>query len=1375
MSKYQFHRLGSDKFQEMVQSLLEVRRRGLGEFIQFGSAGADGAREATWTQPPNHPDYLRPANLTSDLPKKWVFQVKFHDIGLRGWTGAGAAVVSDLKAELEKVTNKYKLDCHHYVLLTNVPLTGSSRVGTRDKVSKIASDWKMKIPCVEVWDAADLSRMLDNNVGVRTSYQELILPGDILSSLHRQLQFQADRRESTFRGYLKNLIDHESKARAEEAGDDEPLPLSKVFIDQTLQLDKESIPECYRDDVDTWASGFYFDQEAPTVMPDDLDEVSSAFPLLWGAQQKVMLLAGPGYGKSTITQFLALYHAGRIIDPEYAALLAQRLKLPPKWTAEDLDASCTLRFPFRVELRRYAKWRKTLSDASTPPGIASYIASKLIGGVVESTLSQDDVFALISSNPSLLILDGLDEVPNKDDRDAILKDCDAFLNRCSGENVDLQIVMSSRPQGYHGEFDRFHPLRWLINDLSEDDFYRYSSDWLSERITNPEERGEAEERIKRGMDSDAVRRLATTLLQATVMLTIVKKKSDIPEERHKLFEKYVDVVFQREKTKNELIANYETELRLLHEMVGYQIHETVSRGEVGVMPEPKFKELVWRVWRLIRGDEKINTVPNQEIQSIYELSTDRLVFLSGKGSSQSDIDFVIQPYREYFAASFIANQDDTDPDKVFECLVERGPFWQQVLRFFAAMAMPAQRRAWASDASFTNGAESNSDEWLRGLRARRAVLFSLPEFGRLQFEQFRKTLIGCMPEHESWTWLGQNWLAPIIEGLRSGEAWRELWRVAKHTNAPIYGKREFSIWLFPKVIPKDAPEFLELLDFMSSAIADPSTAKSAIEAAIYYELPLDLALPSEEILFDVLYTFPYRRNFRRPGVISELVDRLPRDLAIRFLCTLQYRYSGMHEGEDIWAFMGIPVVEKPSVAIRTERSGEPIIAVVPPAWLGFSIKGQLPLDEMGCEGGAYAVYIGTLYESLRNPNDPEFYRKAARAMEELPMMPAWSLRCEGVLGPSPDQFSSSVDWQYYKSEMRLLFSTTEDISILYAVADSFRTEKDKGGNDWMLFLFPPYQWSHLISQSLVGAELVASLQASRWVKLAELNSEAMELVTFRRYLPLHSAAIDVPFINLMRIAVDLHNRGELVESNIVHEVFAFASIAELSADDFHSLIGEIRNSSEFPASWAAAIVETCLRVNGVNSKLLANFWAATNSGGAKSIWLRLRHHDTNWERIHEFIGELMKLPNGDGLDLAIRVVSQCPECPKIMMQQLNHQATSGLQDLNLDARQRSLLVRCLFHSESTLAEAKLYSNVQVVNAIIGSQPFSGDQIVTRIVAMPQTLSKEEFSSLKIELEKLLAQKGQYAPEICAAAVDALIQLDIANCAPITEAHWRASQ
>jgi len=575
MSKYQFHRMGGENFEQMAQALLEKNRRGFGVLTQFG-LGADGSREATWLQPTDHPTYIRPLGATSDVAKRWVFQVKFHEIGLRGWAGAGAAVVSDLRSELEKLTTKHDVPCHHYVLITNVPLSGARRIGTRDQITRVAEEWQKKIPNIEVWDAVDLSRMLDNNSDVRAAYDELILPGDVIAAIYRQVQFQADRRENTFRGYLLYLVANESKARADEAGDEDPLPLSKVFVDQILRLDKERIPESYREIVESWVSTTHRDSDKNSITPRDLDAVSSSFPLLLAAHDKIMLLAGPGYGKSTITQFLALFHACRIVKPDYATDLANRLKLPPGVSPDTLDAFCEMRFPFRVELRHYAKWRRAASDDKEKIGLATYIVRELVGKNVASNLVEDDIFELASRNPILLILDGLDEVPNKESRDEILKDCDAFIFRCSGENADLQIVMSSRPQGYNGEFDRFEPIRWRINDLSEKDFNSYCHAWLQERIKNADERMEAEDRIRRGMESEAVKRLATTLLQATVMLTIVRRKSDIPGERHKLFAKYVDVVFEREKTKIELISLYERELRRLHETVGYRLHITRS-------------------------------------------------------------------------------------------------------------------------------------------------------------------------------------------------------------------------------------------------------------------------------------------------------------------------------------------------------------------------------------------------------------------------------------------------------------------------------------------------------------------------------------------------------------------------------------------------------------------------------------------------------------------------------------------------------------------------------------------------------------------------------------------------------------------------------
>lgn len=1350
----------------MVQSLLETKRRGTGKLIQFGSAGADGAREATWTQPANHPDYIRPENSEIDLPKQWIFQVKFHDIGLRGWSGAGSAIIADLKSELEKVTASYELPCHHYVMITNVPLTGARHIGTRDKIAKICADWEGNIPCVEVWDSADLSRMLDNNPEVRSAYSELILPGDVLSALHNQLSFQSDRRQSSLRGYLKHLIDNESKARAEEAGDDDPLPLHKVFIDQTLKLDRQSIPDSYQDLVDSWGESSPFEFAFCETAPDSLDEVSCGFPLLWGAHEKVMLQAGPGYGKSTITQFLALFHAGRILKSDLPCKLAMRLKLPNTWSFDNLDAHCAIRFPFRIELRRYAKWRKAQERDANPTGIATYIAQQLIGGVVESTLNQDDIFALISDNPTLVILDGLDEVPNKDDRDALLKDCESFFYRCSGEDVDLQVVMSSRPQGYHGEFDRFQPLRWEINELTQDLFDRYSSDWLTERVKNPEERVDAEERIRRGMTSDAVRRLATTLLQATVMLTIVRKKNDIPEERHKLFEQYVEVVFQREKTKNDLIAKYENELKLLHEMVGYQIHEAMAQGNSGVMPEHKFKSLVWDAWRLIRGDEKVsNETPNQQIHKIYELSTDRLVFLSGKGSQQSDIDFIIQPYREYFAASYMSNHGDADPDQVFKRLVERGPFWQQVLRFFVAMAMPQQRLIWALDAASSSPA-SDIDSFAMGVRDRRAVTSSLAEFGRLQFNQFRKIMAGCFPENEFWTWLGQDSIIPTLEALRSGEAWQEIWRIFRNTSSNSFGSSDFVLSVLSAVIPPDSTEFPDFLKFVLDCISNEVCAKSAIEAVACHNLPVNFALADQNILFNAIRMALNGGNANRSDLTKFFLKKLPRPLAIRFFCTFSEFYR-----TNVWAYLDLPVEESSIKDFQTERSDGFAIAIKTPTWLRFSLRDAvLPIDDLGINN-AYGQYISCLHEAIRHPEDSSFYFQAAEAMAALPEVPALRLQCKYVLGPSPNDFWSVADWSDYKSRVRHLFSENGKVYELHELAATF-------GNDlplryeWLVLLFQPSQWHHLAEEDLINDQLILKIRNSEWAKIAAMPKVAIGFASSLHY----TTAVynkNFPILKILRIAVTLHNNGQLLNIGVTGILYQ-SDISNIDLAELRRIIASLQRPSEFPARWARHLFGIALANVHFDLTALSNFWEILCEGRKRLVLGRLILR-IETQRIIAICEQFVSSAKLSDMRLLSHIFGHREDVPLPFLSALNRMAASRMREDVIPSIWRDEISQCLFYGDPSLEEARLYCDCSHLKSIIQSNPRRIPLIVDRIEMLPQTVNTEDLSTLRIELGRLISNREHVPPRIGAAALEALIQLDVAACLPMTENLWKSHQ
>lgn len=203
---------------------------------------------------------------------------------------------------------------------------------------------------------------------------------------------------------------------------------------------------------------FYFDGEggarevfiAARSGPLRRLNLGTAELLLGSAAQEhlklVVLEGAPGQGKSTLAQYVCQMHRARYLRKQD---VLGRVAKTYRQTA--------FRVPIKVDLRDYAAFlegNSPFASASSPsePRTLDVFLAQLIGynsGGIEFTAH--DVLSLLKNAPTLLFLDGLDEVADISAREALVASIGDALARWGEFDADLQVVVTSRPSGLlHG-------------------------------------------------------------------------------------------------------------------------------------------------------------------------------------------------------------------------------------------------------------------------------------------------------------------------------------------------------------------------------------------------------------------------------------------------------------------------------------------------------------------------------------------------------------------------------------------------------------------------------------------------------------------------------------------------------------------------------------------------------------------------------------------------------------------------------------------------------------------------------------------------------------------------------------------------------------
>ena len=551
MPKYDINNIGEKEFERLIQALIK-EIIGLGT-ITFGE-GPDGGREATFLGKAGYP------SKEEQWDGEWIFQAKFHDINRIGPENARKQILTDLEKELEKITDKYKRKCDNYILATNVPLSSIHELGTHDKISnEITPRFKDKILHIHVWGYDEICRFLEIFPKVRTAYLQFITPGDLIAELMNGRSCKNYLAEAILL-YVRTSYDREIYAKLNQAGEvaEKQVQLQKVFIDLNVEPRSEKDLAMFREvnhDFEDVLSNF-----------DEEEEVSATYLLLTSNLPQVVLIGGPGQGKSTLSQFIAQIHR---------AYLLHKIDSLDQYMDQDFSP-LFIRIPFRVSLKDYAQW---IVDSEGSHTLESYLASFVQEGASRS-ISSEQIQYILRDNPCLIILDGLDEVSDSDLRREILNEIQQFLGRSKDVlNSDLQLIATSRPTGYLDQFDPSAFLHIVLVPMESSKVLEYTDRWIQAKGLDTAKGKSLHSSMKDCLTDSIFSLLMNTPLQVTIFILIILNGGIPPRQREGLFQEYLEIIYKRERAKSKTIIQTDKELLFgLHKYIGYLLHKRAEES-----------------------------------------------------------------------------------------------------------------------------------------------------------------------------------------------------------------------------------------------------------------------------------------------------------------------------------------------------------------------------------------------------------------------------------------------------------------------------------------------------------------------------------------------------------------------------------------------------------------------------------------------------------------------------------------------------------------------------------------------------------------------------------------------------------------------------
>ena len=649
--RYLYERLGDHDFQQLVSALLANQ---FPDYIPMALRQADGGR-----------DGLRKV----DASKVLVYQVKWSVSGKEKdpvtWLDQ---VVKNEEASLRVLAAQ---GVRHYTLVTNVGSTAKEDSGTFDRLNKkleaYAKDFGYEqMTCI--WREA-LNPWVDNApTETKWAYADMLAGWDLVRYL--VAEHVGAGRDRAHRDLIR-------KVAAAQWEDDKRVKFSQSDVDREKVVDL--FVDVTADRVHTAVSK-HLPAQSPTT-------VGGAAAYLLRAPAPFTLVRGaPGQGKSTLSQYVCQVHRGSFI--------------PESERPDSLPELDQPRFPLRLDLSDYALWlggndvwdhsedrkqRKVRARKGEQASVECFLADLMThesGGITADAKTVQDIFERV---PSLVVLDGLDEVGSPATRTRIVREIDKFVGRGKAYTDPPKVVVTTRPSA--GELSEPSPDLFEIvtlNQLTVEQRDAYLRKWCAVRGIKGKDGRALRKSFKDKSREPYINELAGNPMQLTILLDLLHQQgAATPTQRTDLYDKYVELLLAREANKHpKAVRDHKEELLEIIPFLGWYLHAHTEESQInGRMSVDELKEAMRHFQRTYGNRESI-------VDQLFEGASDRLWALTSK--VDGTYEFEVLSLREYFAARFLyrnAGEDNTDFDSttVLRELLRR-PYWLNTARFYGGNA-----------------------------------------------------------------------------------------------------------------------------------------------------------------------------------------------------------------------------------------------------------------------------------------------------------------------------------------------------------------------------------------------------------------------------------------------------------------------------------------------------------------------------------------------------------------------------------------------------------------------------------------------------------------------------------------------------------------